>query len=130
MIQSLFLALLHILSVFSCHFRLSDKIIPRIFILFTTLKKPCPGSPNSGGNCSFLLRLKVIIFVLPLLMTGMAKKRVFFKKPAGLGFFGFYWAFLGFIGFIWVLLGFIDFSPSNYRVLLGFIGFYWVFSRS
>ena len=60
------------------------------------------------------------------ILPGMAKKRVFFKKPAGLGFFGFYWVLLGFFGFYWVLLGFIDFSPSNYRVLLGFIGFYWV----
>ena len=63
-------------------------------------------------------------------MQGWPKSGFFYKKNAGLVFFGFYWVLLGFFGFYWVLLGFIDFSPSNYRVLLGFIGFYWVFSRS
>ena len=63
------------------------------------------------------------------LNAGMAKKRVFLKKNAGLVFFWFYLVFWGFIGFFGVLLGFIDFSPSNYRVLLGFIGFFRVLEQ-
>ena len=46
-----------------------------------------------------------------VLQPGLAKKRVFFKKPSPAGFFGFYWVLLGFIGFYWVFLGFIDFDP-------------------
>ena len=36
---------------------------------------------------------------------GLAKTRVFLKKPDPAGFFGFFWVFLGFFGFFWVFLG-------------------------
>ena len=42
-----------------------------------------------------------------LSISGLAKKRVFLKKPSPAGFFGFFWVFLGFIGFYWVFLGFL-----------------------
>ena len=40
------------------------------------------------------------------LKSGLAKKRVFFKKTQPGGFFGFFW---GFIGFYWVLSFFLGF---------------------
>jgi transposase InsO family protein len=50
------------------------------------------------------------------LKAGLAKTRVFLKKPSPVGFFGFYWVLLGF----WVFLGFFKFS-SIYRHIFAYI---------
>ena len=39
--------------------------------------------------------------------TGLAKTRVFLKKPSPVGFFGFYWVFFG---FYWVFYKYIHFE--------------------